>query len=177
MFGGEGTGSACSVSRFTPGTGDRLQHLDLQPRPSLQSAGSVTVTRGRRNPPAPPWVREHPLQRHPGGKEHPANCRRCLVFFHPGRSLAVPSLLLLSPLHLPARTHRAGERCQHSQTELPLACACLRAHAGARTSTRHPHACLGVTRSWAAPCQPRGVVSKLLSLQKLDPADCHSPPY
>lgn len=74
-----------------------LRCLDLQPGPSPQSTG----TRGRRNSPTSPWVREHPLG--------------CPVFFRPGSSFSIPSPLVLSPPHTPAWAPGAGQRCQHAQ--------------------------------------------------------------
>lgn len=55
-------------------------------RPSLQGAGWLSVTRGRRNPPAPPW--QHPLS-----AQHTAGTARCF---------STPSSRLSHLLHLRA---------------------------------------------------------------------------
>lgn len=67
------------------------------------SLAPCTGMRGRRNSPNVP---------HHGAGGHPLGCP---VFFHPGSPFLIPSPLVLSPPHLPARVHGAGQRCQHPQ--------------------------------------------------------------
>lgn len=82
-------------------------------RLSLQGTGSVTVTRGRRNPPAPPW--EHPLStQQTAGTARYFSTPLCLLF----RLLqlcATPSPDPRGRRPTPARADGAAILCAHAE--------------------------------------------------------------
>lgn len=113
-------------------------------RASLPGSGSLTVTRGKRNPPAPPW--EHPLS-----AQQAAGSAQC--FSTPTGSF------VLSPA-TPCNSQPGSKGQENHASRSRRSChawvCTLRAHAGARASTRHPHACHGAAGCCSALCQPRG---------------------
>lgn len=138
-----GRGTRASVPRFSSleqGTASSTWIC----RSSLPGAGSLTVTRGRRNPPAPPW-------------EHPLSTQQAADSAQYFSTPPARSFYLLQLRTTPSPDPRGRRATPAEQTELPRVCVSpLRAHAGPRASTRHPHACHGAAGCCSAPCQPRG---------------------